>query len=173
MGNSFNKEFFCLHCLHCNLVFKEPGMICCPECNNILISPKIDENINFSMSNYKKNIIFIEKLCEYTKKRILYGYNYIQTASKERQVRFTFREYPEFTIEKPIESLYNHVTREMKINYFCKLISFYNNLLSYNYQLYEAILANSLIFNMYNNFSIKKIEDNPPSYENVYKDVNL
>ena len=167
MGNSFKKEYFYIHCLHCNSVTELDEHVFCNECNNILLTKKINEDIPFNLKNYGSKIKFVEKLCFYANNRIFIGYNYIKQISRDKQINLKFKNKVNIHIKKP-GGENKKWDRATKINYFITLIDHYNSLIDVNYKLYEAILGNILVNNMYNNFSLSKINKTPPSYEQIF-----
>ena len=166
MGNSFSKHFFYLHCFHCNLMFREMEAITCSTCHNILVPNKIDISKLYNLSNYKKKISFIETMCMNTKCRIQFGYNYLQQISVSKKIKVTFREPIDISLNKPTINIADW-DQNLRIRYLNYIIEFYNNLVSINYTLYEAILGNTLLENIYNNFNVNKIES-PPPYDQVF-----
>ena len=136
-------------------------------CQNMLLTKPIKDDVNFNLKNYQKKIEFIENLCKYTKIRIFQGYNYLQLLSRQQNIEFKFKDYIEPFISKPEDNIANW-DKDTKVSYIFNLINSYNNLIEYNYKIYEAILANQMVIKMYNNFSIKKIKDIPPSYDQIF-----
>ena len=167
MGNSFKKQYFYLHCLHCNSTKELEESVFCCGCNNILLTKKIDEDITFNLKNYESKIKFVEQLCLYTNNRIFIGYNYIKKIFKNQNIILKFKNQVNLHIDKPSGESKNW-DRPTKIIFFINLIDHYNSLIDINYKLYEALLGNILINNMYNNFSISKMKENPPSYEQIF-----
>ena len=58
--------------------------------------------------------------------------------------------------------------KDSRIRYIIYLIDKYNYLVMYNYKIYEAVLSRKLIYKMKQNFKITRIEDSPPSYDELF-----
>ena len=167
MGNSFSKNFFYLQCFHCNSIYKEVDTIACSTCHNILVPNKIELSKFYTINNYKNKIAMIETMCMNTKCRIQFGYNYLQQISVSKKIAITFRNPIEFSLEKPNIDI-TEWDQTLRIRYLNYIIEFYNRLVDTNYNLYEAILGNTLIEKIYDNFNVNKLES-PPSYDQVFR----
>lgn len=166
MGNSFSNKFFYLQCFHCNTIFKETDTIACSICHNILVPNKIDICKLYNLNNYKKKIRFLEQMCMNTKCRIQFGYNYLQQISVSKRIQISFRNPIDISLEKPSIDI-TEWDQPLRIRYLNYIIEFYNTLVDTNYNLYEAILGNTLLEKIYYNFNVYKIEQ-PPSYDQIF-----
>lgn len=165
MGNSSVKCNDNLCCFYCNTIYKEPELIECSTCNNLLVSKQIER---IEINNYKKRIAYIEKMCDYTITRIIRGYDSLQTLLHSTNSTITFRNGVNLTYTKPDGDI-NDWGRTLRLNYMNYIARFHNNLSDINYKLYEAILAKRLMTNIYSNFKRVPIEGAlaPPPYEYI------
>ena len=106
-------------------------------------------------------------MCMNTKCRIQFGYNYLQQISVSKKIAITFRNPIEFSLEKPNIDI-TEWDINLRLRYLNYIIDFYNRLVDTNYNLYEAILGNTLIEKIYDNFNVNKLES-PPSYDQVFR----
>ena len=169
MGNSLKTNFFYLQCFHCNRVYRNMEQTMCPGCNkNVLVPNEIDLHKIYDLNHYKKKISILEQMCFITKCRIQYGYNYLQQVALSKKIRITFRNPVELSLEKPCEDIRNW-DNDLRLNFLNYIVEFYNHLVRINYNLYEAILCNSLQDNIYINFKCNYIDiDRLPTYDELF-----
>ena len=101
-----------------------------------------------------------------TKCRIQFGYNYLQQISVSKRIQISFRNPIDISLEKPSIDI-TEWDQPLRIRYLNYIIEFYNTLVDTNYNLYEAILGNTLLEKIYYNFNVYKIEQ-PPSYDQIF-----